>query len=47
MLVHIEALKSQRDLYLAFRDLFARHDSMFTLPPRLAVDERNFELTRL
>lgn len=27
MLVHIEALKAQRDLYLAFRDLFARHDS--------------------
>lgn len=27
MIVHIEALKAQRDLYLAFRDLFARHDS--------------------
>lgn len=27
MLIHVEALKTQRDLYLAFRDLFARHDS--------------------
>jgi hypothetical protein len=26
MLIHIENLKTQRDLYLAFRDLFARHD---------------------
>ncbi|WVQ81437.1 hypothetical protein IAT38_003561 [Cryptococcus sp. DSM 104549] len=25
---HIEALKSQRDLYLAFRDLFIRHDKL-------------------
>jgi len=25
---HVEALKTQRDLYLAFRDLFARHDRL-------------------
>jgi hypothetical protein len=33
----IEALKAQRDLYVAFRDLFYRHDSecMF-MPSRLA-----------
>jgi hypothetical protein len=26
MLIHIENLKTQRDLYLSFRDLFIRHD---------------------
>ena len=26
LLGSIEALKTQRDLYLAFRDLFVRHD---------------------
>jgi hypothetical protein len=31
MLTHIENLKSQRDLYLAFRDLFVRHDRMFAI----------------
>jgi len=30
MLIHIENLKTQRDLYLAFRDLFARHDRKYS-----------------
>jgi sorting nexin-8 len=32
LLNSIEALKTQRDLYLAFRDLFARHDRELALP---------------
>lgn len=31
LLGSIEALKAQRDLYVAFRDLFIRHDSQYFL----------------
>lgn len=35
LLNSIEALKTQRDLYLAFRDLFARHDREWVSPTLL------------
>jgi len=35
---NIEALKTQRDLYFAFRDLFIRHDSMLFLTVTVKAD---------
>lgn len=47
MLVHIEALKAQRDLYLAFRDLFARHDSTYSYLVRISYGTLLTDLVEL
>jgi hypothetical protein len=40
MLVHIENLKTQRDLYLSFRDLFIRHDRKSSAPLLAVTNEQ-------
>lgn len=46
MLVHIENLKIQRDLYLAFRDLFARHDREYSFRLHITIQGSNPGLSK-